>query len=118
MPPASQPAIAAITYGNTDDLGLRNRQGKAIRSSPVGFSRCQTPLQGVDGYNNLFHMTAQRYELILETRQTEQFFLKEKQAFLLHFAHLFVSLSAETKSFCILLTYLYLCRQKRNNHKN
>jgi hypothetical protein len=28
-------------------------------------------------------MTAQRYELILETRQTEQFFLKEKQAFLL-----------------------------------
>jgi hypothetical protein len=35
-------------------------------------------------------MTAQRYELILETRQTEQFFLKEKQAFLLHFARLFV----------------------------
>jgi len=42
-------------------------------------------------------MTAQRYELILETRQTEQFFLKEKQAFLLHFAHLFIPLSAETK---------------------
>ena len=91
----SKPVVKATKDGLTASITITNtgkRAGKEVvqlyvsapagglekpareRSSPVGFSRCQTPLQGVDGYNNLFHMTAQRYELILETRQTEQFF--------------------------------------------